>query len=180
MTCYESIPSPYTGGAKEFGPYRLLPPGTKFIERDYGNPPLTSDFADVTDQPRIRSWRTYVAPPEGVLERTLAGRSLRGEPLQILATWDVRGKPVDVITTAYPSQLLPIDVYLHFPDSRISVTAETIGGRFAIVDQPSAGPAPNVGYIAIWLDGFEVAFRSAEHDHKVLRSLAETVAARRK
>ena len=180
MTCYESIPSPYAGGAKEFGPYRLLPPGTKFIERDYGIPPASSDFTEVADKTAIRNWRIYVAPPGGAVERTLAGRALRNDPLQVFSTWDVEGKTVNVIATAYSGALLPIDVYLYFPSSRISVSAEMIGGRYVIVDQPTTGPAPNVGYVAVWLDGFEIAFRSPEHDHKVLRALAEAIIAKSK
>jgi hypothetical protein len=172
MTCYEAIPTPFAGGEVEFGPYRLLPPGTKFIERDYGTPPAPDDFRDEDDPETLRAWPMYVPPPEGVRELSLAGQVVRGKPFQVRAEWERDGKVVHAVMTDYPETLLPLDVYLHPAESRIMVKAEMIEGRFAIIQEPLAGPAPNVGYVAIWLDGVELALRSPEFGHDTLRSLA--------
>ena len=178
MTCNEAPAGAGDGESPSFGPYRLLPPGTKFIERDYGPAPQPGDFEEVDNEAVVREWHTYTAPVEGATEESLTGRLLRGEPLQIFSTWRIDGHPVTVIVTDYPGSFLPLDVYLHPDDSRVAVKPEQIGGRFAVVEEPASGPAANVGYVSLWMGGYEVAFRSSELDHAALRQLAEAVAAR--
>jgi len=176
MTCFESRPTPYTSGATMFGPYRLLPAGTKFIERDYGAAPQASDFSEVNDSDAIRKSSLYIRPPLGVAETALRESTLKGTPLQVLSTWELDGKTVNVVVTVDRPEWLPIDVYLHFPDSLIQVRAEMIAGKYAIVMEPATGPAKNIGYVTVWLDGIEVSFSSEGHDHKTLRALAQAIA----
>lgn len=160
----------------EFGPYRVLPPGTAFIDRDYGPAPAPTDFVDTSDASAIEQWSAYVAPPNGVSQQSLSARTLKGVPLQVFATWSQNGARIDVVVTDYPDAMLPIDVYLHPSDSPIAVRTETLAGKPAVIEEPAAKPAAGVGYVAIWLGDVELALRSPDVGQDVLREIASQVA----
>lgn len=176
MTCYEARPTPFKGKATAFGPYRLLPAGTAFIERDYGSPSDATAFRDITDEIEIRGWTEYLKPPAGFSEEGLSGRTQHGKPLQVWAVWTNGTEVVDVVVTSHPEGTLPLDVYLYPPSSRLAIRAEIIEGLYAIVEEPTASPAPGVGYVSIWLGDKEVSLHSTVADQKRLREIAAIVA----
>lgn len=177
ITYLENPATPFTGEAKSFGPFRLLPPGTKYIDRDGGFSPSPGDITSSNDIATVRASPLYVAPVPDAQEIELTEERLKGDPFRFTATWATGGKSIHLARVRYPDNQLPIDIYLHFPDSRVQVRPEMIAGKYAIVTEPASGPAANVGDVAIWLDGSLLWLWSPHADHTELRNIAAQLAA---
>jgi hypothetical protein len=173
----ENPAKPYTGGAESFGPYRLLPPGVLMPERSYPNAPTSRSFADTTDRTVFGSSNLYVTTPAGYTEKSVRAKLADGQLLDVDAVWERDGKIIAVTMTKVDFASLPLDVPLYFPDSRLSIKTTSIGGRPALIEQPTAGPAPNVGYVRVWLDGRELVLTSPNLRQDELANLAATLVA---
>lgn len=160
------------------GPYRLLPPGTLPIVRTYPGDSGSRDFSETRDQRVIdASPLKNVAPPSGYVARSTRALLRSGQVIGLDAVWDASGgNTVTVSAGTAPEWRLPLDVYLYMPDSLLEVLPITIAGRPAIVEQPRAGPAANVGHVRIWIDGIDVTLSSPTLDQNKLVALAESMA----
>ncbi len=174
----ENPGTPYSGGAVMHGPYRLLPPGTLPIERTYPGDSGSRDFSETRDRRVIDSSALkIVAPPAGYVARSTRALLRSGQVIGLDEVWEaLGGNTVIVSAGTAPEWRLPLDVYLYMPDSLLEVLPITIAGRPAIVEQPRAGPAANVGHVRIWIDGIDVALSSPTLDQTKLVALAESMA----
>ncbi|PFG74140.1 hypothetical protein A9A59_1349 [Tepidiforma thermophila] len=173
LTWLENPARPYAGGAEQVGPYRLLPPGTLYIERTYPGDTGARDFAETSSPDVLRRSALYFEPLPGFSVSSERGTVRDGQVIGIDSYWkNDAGDALIVSSAAVPDWMLPLDVYLYPTDSPLEVFTTTIAGRPAIVEQPSAGPAPNVGYVRVWLEGQEIVLRSPSMGQDRLIDLA--------
>lgn len=179
---FEGKPKPWDGTFTQFGPYRILPPGIEVITRDDPFGSLQSaPVAFTTDRPQIEQSPAYVAPVMSFLETGITAR-LRGSVVtHVEAIWAADGATVIVMSDIVPESALPLDEYSSLAESALAPvgTATMIGGRYAIVSQPKAGPAPHIGYVRIWLNGTDLWLRSDDLGQDKLVAIAEAISASR-
>lgn len=173
----ENPAKPYQGGARQFGPYRLLPPGTRYIERDYPADTAPREFTETADPSLFTGSELYIPPLAGYAEKSANAVLRNSTPILVQLSWASAEIALQVVVTAAPEWQMPLDVYLHFEDSPITVRSEMLSGHFAIVTEPTAGPAPNVGSVRVWLGGREIFLSSPNAGQDRLRVIAETILA---
>ncbi len=172
---FENPAKEFDGTSEKFGPYRLLPLGTKFIPRAYPDDKAPRDFSETKDSVLLSASKAHVLRPTGFVETNLSGTLRNGAPIVLSATWISGKRTVTVASAPVQQWALPIDVYLHFPDSLIAVKPVMIGGWPGIVTRPTSGPVAGIGSVQIWLDGIEVVFTSADLNRDEVTAIAEAV-----
>jgi len=171
---------PYTGGAVEHGPYRLLPPGTKYIPREYPKD-APQEQPVVTLDASVRAGSSlYIAPLPGFTEVRGSATLHAGEVVLTEAEWSGPVGTVYVAARLLKPWNLPLDVYLSYPDSALQVRVETISGYPAVILEPARGPAPNVGYVQAAVDGELIHLSSPTTGQDTLRTLAAQIIEERK
>lgn len=165
----------FDGSGELHGPYRLLPPGTKYVSREYSRAWDSADYVEASSSD-VLDLISWAQPP---LEHSLAsarGTLVDGE----IATFDIvwrrdGGSTVTLSGGRLAPWRLPLDVYLHPADSAIQVRPIEVHGYPAIIVEPSSGPAPNVGYLRIAFDGFDLAIQSPDLPHDQLVEVADNL-----
>jgi hypothetical protein len=169
ITYLENPARPYSGGAQNFGPYRLIPPGSQKPTRV--NP--SDNPVAISDESVLQASSLYLHPLEGFAARRTSGvLSGSGEPIQVAQVWESEAGTVAVVVNSVTPESQPIDVALHFDDSPIEVRPVEIAGQPAILTLPRTGPAPNVGSVRVWLGSAELFLSSPDLDHDALTNLA--------
>ena len=72
-----------------------------------------------------------------------------------------------------PTWRLPIDVYLDVQERRLEQRLTRIAGHEAVVEQPKSGPTPGLGYVRVWMNGWELVLTSTVLGQDRLEALAE-------
>ncbi len=177
LTWLENPAKPYAGGATAHGPYRLLPPGTLYIPRDYPGDTGSRTFGETSDTMTLTESSLHIEPVEGYKASSERGTTRGGTIISIDSVWaGPTGETILVSSARVPDWMLPLDVYLFPQDSILKVVSVSIAGRPAIVEQPVSGPAPNVGHVRLWFDGSELVLRSPSVGQDRLVALAEEIA----
>ncbi|MGE3075814.1 MAG: hypothetical protein AB7O30_14385 [Dehalococcoidia bacterium] len=171
----------YSGGAEDFGPYRLLPPGTEYIRREYTDQNPATSITEATDVAVLRDSELYIPPLQGFDEVQIRGLMRDSEVLAVDQVWKSHdGALIYLSVGRIPSWMLPLDVYLYPDDSILQVFTTTIDGRPTVIEQPRNGPSANVGYVRVWLNGQELALRSPSIDQVQLSEIAYNASKRKR
>ena len=174
---FEGTPATeYNGGAKEYGPYRLLPAGTKYIVRPFPEDKAPGAMTRTAGPSAVGASSLYIRPPDGF---TLADGwvvAYDGFDHEASFTWTAPGATVWAAYAAVDDWRLPLDVYLYFNDSPLVVRPAMIGGYYAIVEEPRKGPAPNVGKVELYVNGRALVLRSPDLGQDRLEAIAAEVA----
>lgn len=174
----ENTARPYAGGAQDFGPFRLLPAGTQYIPR-----PLPTELADAptpadADVSALQSSSLWLDPPRGFATSGAAGRTWLGKVDEARFVWrSPEGKTIRANVSSVHDWERPLDVYLVYSDSLISVLPEMISDHYAIVNQPAAGAAPNVGYVTVFANNKILELSSPDLDQDYLKSIVSELIA---
>ena len=167
----------FSGGSTTFGPYRLLPPGTKFIPRFAEGPP--PKLIERTTEKRSWPDRTLdLEPPNGLQEKRATATVLDGARVDSIEyVWTDGTQEILVLSMLVSEEMLPLDVYLPFDDSTLAIkTMRMSETTFAVIEQPRAGPAPNVGYVSVYSLGRLLTFQSPDVGQDRLLDIAKLVA----
>jgi len=176
---FENPPTDSSGSSSQFGPYRVFPPGAKIQDRTYPDDPDPIPYSDSRDRITISKSDLYIPPPPGYTESGITAKTRRGEPHIIAAEWVAGDSHFNVVSVLAPAWRLPLDVYLDLPESRFVQRTLQINGHPAIVDEPKAGPMPNVGYVRVWMGGWEIVITSPNVGQDRLLSLADQLTVNR-
>jgi len=114
----------------------------------------------------------YIAPTLGFTETGLTGTSIGGDIVQIVANWKGPSGSITIAHNALPAYMMPIDVYLYYPDSMLTWVKTKISGKPALIEQPVSGPAPNSGVVRIAIGNNELVLASPDLDQGTLTLLA--------
>lgn len=163
----------YAGDAQDFGPFRLLPAGTQYIPR-----PLPTELTGKpTPHPvsldELKASQLWVDAPEGLELAQASGDEWLGKAINAQFLWRTAdGKSVQATVSIVEDWQKPLDVYLVYPDSLLRVAPVMIDGHYAIVNEPSTGPAPNVGYVSVFVNNKLLYLSSPDLDQKALQRYA--------
>jgi len=176
---FENPAHEYSGGAKEFGPYRLLPAGTKYIPRPPKDPRPATSVEEVRDVARWKGTNLDVPAPKGFVERRAAATVIDGTTIDAVSfAWSSPSGTIYAVVHSVAEDRLPLDVYLTFDDSPIEERPVMIAGYHAIVEQPRSGPAPNVGYVAVYVAGRSIDLHSPDMGQDRLVQVAQELLSR--
>ena len=152
----------YRGGAEEFGPFRLLPPGTKFIERASRGVPATS--VEEVDRPAV--WEDsdlVLSIPTEVQADRISATVVNGESLaQLNYALSARDGGLTATVMRVSDSSLPLDVYRPLADSPLEIVTTQRNGAYVVIEQRRSGPAPSSGYVSIYADGRLLTLYSQE------------------
>ena len=171
----ENPAKPWDGTSQQWGPYRLLPAGTRYIER-----PLPPDRAphqaeQATDPSIWRSSPLAVQPPAGFTEKQGKAVLYDGQVGELWFTWVGSEGTVNAGVGQLLDWRLPMDVYLYYDDSPLVIRPVKIEGFPAIIEEPRAGPAPNVGRVEVAAKGKVFVLRSPDIGQDRLESIAAEI-----
>jgi hypothetical protein len=140
---FENPGKEYAGGATMVGPYRVLPPGTKYISRDWPGPvPKTIEYSA---DPATWSQTALVLPePAGFRQTSAQATILDGTRVATVDyVWSSAAGQIHARVLVIPEARLPLDVYLTFDDSPIVNTVMKIEGGFAVAVASAQSPGPS-------------------------------------
>ncbi len=168
----------WDGTSTPFGPYRLLPPGTKFIERPFPEQEPAKGIEESSERARSQESALNVEPPSGFIEKTRSAMFVDGEVMSIGYVWTSGSREIDAsVDKVFPEQL-PLDVYLTFDDSPFVVKPTQVGDHFVIVQQLRTGPSANQGWVASYDDGVSISLHSPTDGEDALTAVLSDLLAR--
>jgi hypothetical protein len=152
----------YQGGARQFGPFRLLPPGVAFIPRPFQGEPATR--LEKRSEPTFREGNELALQiPTNFTEKSASAMVVNGKEVRrIDYVFTSPEGEVSASTTPVAESSLPLDVYQYFDDSPLENVLKQFGDIFVVIEQPKTGPAPNVGYVNIYARGRLILLQSAD------------------
>lgn len=185
LTYLDDTGSDYAGGADEFGPYRLVPPGTKQIVREYPQDTEAREFSESHSRSDLPSSRLLVAPDDDWTESAFRALLRNGRVVEVSALWEGSGGiSVSLLLMEVPDWALPLDTYLTFPDSLTTLAPAMIAGHYAILDGPNEDrqqgvpPPPPGGTVRIYFGGGELIVQSDVLPVAEVAELAADIVAR--
>lgn len=170
---FDNPPSAESPTPTQFGPYRVFPPGSRVQNREYPDDPDPVEYRPTKDQASLANSPLHLAPPTGYREVELSGTERRGVPQIVSAHWASGSDELDVVAVVMPTWRLPIDVYLDVQERRLEQRLTRIAGHEAVVEQPKSGPTPGLGYVRVWMNGWELVLTSTVLGQDRLEALAE-------
>lgn len=182
ITYLDNTGEAYRGDAEEFGPFRLMPPGTKHLVREYPADTAPRDFRETYSRQSLPSSKLLVLPPAGWSESAFRTVLRNGIPIEASGLWaSPDGRAVSFFVIDVPDWALPIDVYLGFPDSLTVKSMTTISTHPAIVEGPNerrslkTPPPPPGGSVRVYVNGVQLILQSDDLEIEELTQVAKSV-----